>query len=248
MSSSVQSPGAPGAPGPPGGPGQLALALGHRAARGREDFLVAPSNQEAVHWIDRWPAWPRGILAVHGPAGCGKTHLAEVWRAASGARTITGEAIDAALQDGELPERVVIEDGDRGIGEEDLLHLYNTLVERRGFLLLTGRAPPARWSVALPDLRSRLRAVQSVEIGPPDDDLFGAVLIKLFDERQLRVGQEVVLYLLARLERSFAAARGCVAALDHYSLAAGRNITVPLVREALDAAAAERLTMAGEET
>lgn len=228
--------------------GQLPLGLGHRPARGREDFLVAPSNQEAVHWIDRWTTWPRGVLAVHGPAGCGKTHLAEVWRAASRARTIAAEAIGAALQAGGVPERVVVEDGDRGVDEEGLLHLYNSLVESRGFLLLTGRTPPARWSVALPDLRSRLRAVQSVEIGPPDDDLFGAVLIKLFDERQLRVGQEVVLYLLARLERSFAAARGCVAALDDYSLAAGRNITVPLVREALDAAAVERVAMAGEET
>jgi len=225
----------------------LPLALGHRAARGREDFLVAPSNHDAVHWIDRWPAWPRGILAVHGPAGCGKTHLAEVWRAASGARTIAAEGIGAVLQASDLPERVVVEDGDGGVDEEALLHLYNSLVEIRGFLLLTGRTPPARWSIALPDLRSRLRAVQSVEIGPPDDDLFGAVLVKLFDERQLRVGQEVVLYLLARLERSFAAARGCVAALDDYSLAAGRNITVPLVREALDAAAVERLAMAEEE-
>ena len=232
----------------PRAPGQLPLGLGHRTARGREDFLVAPSNQEAVHWIDRWPAWPRGLLAVHGPAGCGKTHLAEVWRAASGARTIAAETIGAALQAGDVPGRVVVEDGDRGVDEEALLHLYNSLVEIRGFLLLTGRRPPARWSVTLPDLRSRLRAVQSVGIGPPDDDLFGAVLIKLFDERQLRVGQEVVLYLLARLERSFATARGCVEALDNYSLAAGRNITVPLVREALDAAAVEGLAMAGEET
>lgn len=226
---------------------QLPLALGHRTARGREDFLVAPSNEEAVHWIDRWTTWPGGVLAVHGPAGCGKTHLAEVWRAASGAQTIAGKAIGAALQAGDLPERVVVEDSDRGADEESLLHLYNSLVEARGSLLLTGRAPPARWSIALPDLSSRLRAVQTVGIGPPDDDLFGAVLIKLFGERQLRVGEEVVLYLLARLERSFAAARGCVAVLDDYSLAAGRNITVPLVREALDAAAVEHVTMAGEE-
>ena len=47
-------------------PGQLPLGLGHRAARGREDFLVAPSNQDAVSWIDRWTSWPRGVLAIHG--------------------------------------------------------------------------------------------------------------------------------------------------------------------------------------
>ena len=37
---------------------QLPLDLGHRPALGREDFLVAPSNQGAVAWIDRWPDWP----------------------------------------------------------------------------------------------------------------------------------------------------------------------------------------------
>jgi len=228
---------------------QLALDLGHRAALGYEDFLVAPSNADAVAWLDRWPDWPAPALALHGPVGCGKSHLAHVWRALSGALLVAA----GALSRESVPDlaggrgAVVVEDVDGGVDEEALLHLYNSLVEIRGFLLLTGRTPPARWSIALPDLRSRLRAVQSVEIGPPDDDLFGAVLVKLFDERQLRVGQEVVLYLLARLERSFAAARGCVAALDDYSLAAGRNITVPLVREALDAAAVERLAMAEEE-
>ena len=46
--------------------------------------LVAPSNEAAVAWIDRWPDWPGSALVVHGPPGSGKTHLAEVWRARSG--------------------------------------------------------------------------------------------------------------------------------------------------------------------
>ncbi|MBM3560518.1 MAG: DNA replication protein, partial [Alphaproteobacteria bacterium] len=65
-----------------GGPArQLALDLGHRAAFGREDFLVAACNAAAVHWIDLWPGWPAPGLALWGAPASGKSHLAAVWQA-----------------------------------------------------------------------------------------------------------------------------------------------------------------------
>ncbi len=85
----------------------------------------------------------------------------------------------------------------------------------------------------LPDLASRLTAAPAVEIGPPDDVLIGAVMVKLFHDRQLRVGEDVIRFLLARMERSFDAVRAIVAALDRSALAARRNITVPLARDVL---------------
>jgi chromosomal replication initiation ATPase DnaA len=114
-----------------------------------------------------------------------------------------------------------------------LLHLINLLRERRGFLLLTARRAPARWRAVLPDLRSRLSAVPAAELAAPDDVLIEGVLVKLFADRQLRVAPEVVRFLAARIERSFAAARAAVAALDETALAGRREITVPLARELL---------------
>ena len=58
---------------------QLPLDLGHLPALGWDDFLVAPSNQAAVSWLDRWPRWPGHALSLFGPAGSGKTHLAHVF-------------------------------------------------------------------------------------------------------------------------------------------------------------------------
>jgi chromosomal replication initiation ATPase DnaA len=218
---------------------QLPLDLGHRPALGREDFLVADCNAAAVAWIDRWPDWPGGGLALHGPAGCGKTHLAEVWRARSGARRLDA----AVLATAEPPQllgaaRACMIDGlyDNGAVRPDerrLLHLYNLLRERGGHVLLAARAAPARWPVALPDLKSRLGALAAVEIGPPDDVLLAAVLVKLFVDRQLAVGAEVIDYLARRMERSFEAARRLVAALDREALAAHRRISLPLAREVL---------------
>ena len=219
--------------------GQLTLDLGHRPALGMDDFLVTPCNREAVAWIDRWPNWPGPALAIHGPPGCGKTHLAHVFRARSAAKLIAPEALGRTEPDGLLGEARVCMLDDAGrvaggsVGERALLHLYNVVAERQGHLLLAARKPPGRWPVGLPDLRSRLAAMPAVSVGAPDDELIGALLVKLFADRQLRVGQDVVAFLLTRMERSFDAARRMVAAIDEAALAERRNITVPLVRDVL---------------
>ena len=217
---------------------QLPLELGHRAALGRDDFLVSESNREAVAWIDLWPRWPAPGLVVFGPAASGKSHLAEVWRARSDAARI--DRVDLApnaIGGIAVTRAVVIEDADRGIDETALFHLYNILAERQGSLLLTAQAPPARWDLHLADLHSRLAALPAVAIAAPDDALMQAVLVKLFADRQLRVDPDLVTYLATRLDRSLAAAAAAVDALDRAALAARRSLTIPFARDTLRAAA-----------
>ena len=226
-------------------PAQLPLALPHRPALGREDFLVAEANQTAVAWIDLWPSWPQSALVLHGPPGSGKTHLAQVWRHTSGAaeadaaRLLSADPPDLLGAGTELllddADRMIAQAQDRDVVERRLLHLYNVVRERGGHLLLTARSAPARWNLRLPDLRSRLQAATCVQLGAPDDQLIQAVLIKLFADRQLRVPPEVVRFLLLRMERSFAEAERIVDALDAASLAARKEITVPLARRVLNA-------------
>lgn len=217
-------------------PRQLAFELGFRPASGREDFLVAPSNETAVALIDVWPDWPGPAAALSGPTGSGKTHLAEVWRAASGAARIEASALAGA----DLPTLVaaralIVEDvGDLDdAGERALFHLLNLVKEEGAFLLLTVCEAPARLDVRLPDLASRLRALPHAELGAPDDALLSGVLVKLFDDRQLRVTEPLIAYLAARIERSIAVARDVVEALDRASLSGRRPITVPLAAEVL---------------
>jgi len=215
---------------------QLPLDLAHRPALGRDDFLVAPANAEAVAWLDRWPDWPAPALVLTGPAGSGKTHLAQVFAARSGAVVLLPENLATAR----LPELVgaapaaIVEEAAHA-PEAALFHLYNLLAERGGHLLLPAREPPARWGIALADLRSRLLAAPVAALQPPDDILLAAILVKLFADRQLAVGAEVLAYLVPRLERSFDAAARIVAALDRAALAAHRPVTVPLAREVLAA-------------
>ena len=212
-------------------PQQLPLDLGHRPAFGREDFLVAGSNAAAVAWIDRWPDWPATALVVHGPPGSGKTHLATVWQARSGAAPLPERG---ATDTGPDSRRAWILDGaDEPADDAALLHTHDRLAGAGGHLLVTARIPPARWRGRLPDLTSRFAASPTVAIGAPDEPLLAAVLVKLFADRQLPVGAEILSYLTARMERSFDAARRIVAAADAAALAHRRAVSVPLLRQVL---------------
>ena len=214
---------------------QLPLDLGHRASFSGEDFLIAPCNRDAVAWLDRWPDWPGPGLALHGPAGCGKTHLAHVFQAGAKARLLT----PADLPRGPAPQllagaRAAVLDGGPPLEERALLHLYNHIAEIGGHLLIIAPEAPARWPIKLPDLASRLSAMPAVRIDPPDDRLMEALLIKLFGDRQLAVPPEVVTYLTRRVERSFDTLRHVVDLLDRESLARRRAITLPLAREIVE--------------
>jgi chromosomal replication initiation ATPase DnaA len=216
-------------------PRQLVLDLGHRPALGAEDFLVGRSNAAAVALVDRWPDWPGRAAVVVGPPRSGKTHLAHVWqnRSAAGAipaRELSERAIAMLREVGSL----VVEDLDRGIGSEPLLfHLMNMAREHGWSLMLTSRSAPGDLMVALPDLRSRLRAAVMVEIAPPDDGLLSAVLVKHFADRQLSVEPQLIAWLVANMERTMAAAAAVVAELDRVALATRRKVTRTLAAEIL---------------
>jgi chromosomal replication initiation ATPase DnaA len=216
-------------------PRQLVLPLGHVEHFGRDDFLTGPSNAAALALIDAWPDWPSRAVALVGPEGAGKSHLAAIWGAEAGARFLSARALDvaslpAALATGAL----VVEDVVEGNFEEKaLFHLLNLVREEEAYLLLTARKPPSAWVVALADLVSRLRALPAVALSAPDDALFRAVLIKLFADRQLRADEALVGYLVRRLERSFAAARRAVEELDRAALRLKRPLSRTLAAEIL---------------
>ncbi len=223
-------------------PRQLVLDLPARPALGREDFFVSPANALALAQVDAWPDWPARRLAVTGPAGAGKTHLAHVWAARSGALILSAgdlESLDPAAV--EPDAALAVEDSDRLAAlpddvrrrsEETLFHLCN-LLAAEGSLMLTGLVAPGFWDVALPDLASRLRTAGVARIEAPDDALLSAVMVKLFADRQIEVGPELIRYLLGRIERSFASAEAAVAALDRAGLARKRAITPRLAADVL---------------
>ncbi|MBL4721883.1 MAG: DNA replication protein [Alphaproteobacteria bacterium] len=216
---------------------QLAFDLRRRPALDADDFLIAPCNQDAVAWLDHWPNWPAPLLTLYGPRACGKTHLAHVWRNRSRAVFLKLDAVSKQSPYDALGDNAacIIEnvDGGDALDETALFHLYNAARDKGGHILLTATTAPATWTLNLPDLRSRLVAAPTAAIGAPDDAVLGGVLVKLFQDRQLRVEPDVLSYILIRMERSFDAALAIVDALDTAAMAAQRTITIPFARKIL---------------
>jgi chromosomal replication initiation ATPase DnaA len=212
---------------------QLALALDHAESHAREDFLAGPSNAAALSLIERWPDWPSRTMLLRGPEGSGKSHLAAIWARASGARMLSPRSLDGAdvpiaLATGAL----VLENLAEGrFDEAALFHLLNLAREEHAYVLITARGAPSTWRIAVPDLASRLRALPVVALTAPDDALLRAVIVKLFADRQLAVDESLVAYLTTRIERSFAAARAAVDALDREALRLKRPVTRVLAAE-----------------
>jgi chromosomal replication initiation ATPase DnaA len=222
-------------------PRQLPLALPHRPAMAREDFLVGAANYAAITLIDRWPDWPVRSVYLHGGSGTGKSHLAGIWMRTSGAGGIAAEGLrEADVEPLIARGAVAIENISAGdIDEAALFHLLNLAGEKCAAVLLTGRAEPAELALKLPDLVSRIRAAQPLRLAEPDDLLLKRLLIKLFADRQIEVQPALIDHLVTRLERSFAAANRIVEVLDHAALAEGRAVTRRLADAALVAVAME---------
>lgn len=208
---------------------QLLLPFSFKPVYTEKDFVSASCNEEAYETIRYWPIWPSNILFLHGPCGSGKTHLVHIWQHLSSAYDITRD------ESAGLPEHhcMFMENIEQVKDESLLFHRYNMMLETKGFLLLTSRLHPKDLPFTLPDLRSRLLAIPTLSLGAPDEALLKQVCIKLMNDRQLQVKHEVIDYIIARMERSFATLHKMVERLDKEALAKQHKITIPFVREAL---------------
>jgi chromosomal replication initiation ATPase DnaA len=199
----------------------------------REDFLRGPSNAEALNLVERWPDWPDRIVALIGPQGSGKSHLAAIWADATGARVLSAKLLPhsdlpAAFATGAL----VLEDLEfEGLDERALFHLLNFAREQAANVLITSRSPLTTFPVVIRDLASRMRAVPSVALAAPDDVLLRALIVKLAVDRQIAVDESLVSYVANRIERSFAAAHHAVQRLDEEAMRQHRPVTRALAVE-----------------
>lgn len=212
--------------------------MGERAP---ETLVVTGANREAALLLANWRDWPGGALALVGPPGSGKTHLALAWALETGAVSLAAAAPpEEAIRAFEAGAgRVVVDDADAPHDDLTLTRLLDLARSRAGAVLLVGARPPGQWPAALPDLRSRLAALPAAYLGEPDRALLGIVLRRLCRERFIELGQDGLDYLVENMGQSFAAAHAVAEALDGLVVRGRKPVTAALARRAL--AAAERV-------
>ncbi len=213
---------------------QLPLVIPVGPAYDEASFLAAPSNEAARTWLGRTEMWPDRRLAIWGGADRGKTHLARIWAARTGAEVLDGPSLSDFPEVASLAGAVV-DDADR-TDEAALLHLLNTAWDLGRPVLLAARLPPAHWPIVLRDLDSRLRALTTVEVEAPDEDLLRRLLLHWLTERRLVADETLHNRLLLRLPRSPDVLRAAVERLDQEALTSRvRTVTHTMVRDALAA-------------
>lgn len=215
---------------------QLPLEMLFSTIVGRDNFIVSECNALALASIDQWPNWRGGCRALNlvGPQGAGKSHLASIWQS-----MIKKSHLIGSLQADEEPPdpAFYVLDGvaaNAAWDEETMFHYFNRCVDDKGGILLLSRVPVGQMDWCLPDLRSRMRAVNLVRIGPPDDGLIYALLNQYFLERQMTAPPEMLAYVVSRMERSFIFIQMIATALERDSIAKKKPLSVPLARGAFE--------------
>ncbi len=204
---------------------QLVFDLPHVPSWDEADFLITAQNERALALITQWPDWQSPAAVVFGPPQSGKTHLAKIWQIRSKARFVEAPDLAAHLWSEPYQPLIVEDIGTASFDETALFHHLNLAREHGSSILLTAQAAPGQWSLTLPDLRSRVRSYPAMEIQQPDEEHLAALLVKHFSDRQIEVAPDVISYLIARMERSMAAAQQVTAHIDRLALAERRKIT-----------------------
>ncbi len=192
---------------------QLPLPLAWAGQNGGNtpDFLVSDSNREAVRHLFE-ADWAAPAMLLTGPAGSGRSTLAG----------LAAERLGCTVVDPlELAD------------EEALFHAWNRARDDGGRLLIVTASTASIDTLAVPDLRTRLRASPVAEIGAPDACLTRDLVELLLTRRGLVPAPQLGSYVAARIERSYSAIHAAVGAIDAASLASGAAPGVRLARMAL---------------
>jgi chromosomal replication initiation ATPase DnaA len=206
--------------------------------RSPDTLVVTEANRDAARLLTDWKFWPGGALALIGPKGCGKTHLALAWALEAGAREIAPLAApnDAASVFEEAQGRVLIDDADGPRDDGMLWRVLDLARARKGAVLLVGSSPPDKWDSGVPDLRSRLAALPIARLGEPDEALLEVVLRRICREQFIQLSDNASHYLAQRMPRTFAAAHALAAALDASIVKGAKPVSVAGAKRALELA------------
>ena len=227
---------------------QLPLNFSLHNYMGREDFMVSTCNEKAFAMLDAWPNWLSNGLFIYGPKGCGKSHLAHLFAdkvrksglVANGVKIIGAEQVNMrnVKRLAEENQVIVVENVCHRHNDEALFHLFNMFNETGRYMLWTAEDSANRLHFELPDLQTRLNMLPSVKISEPDDVMLQMLIVKLFNDRQIIIGEDVLSYIINNSRRSFAYIRDLVKEIDEISLAYQSAVNYNIVRKAMELMAA----------
>lgn len=223
---------------------QTAFSFTAETKMSSDDFMVSDCNVEAFRMIDLWPDWDGNGLVIYGPKGCGKTHLAHLFSEKVNSnqekilkipfydcKQINMKNVERICNSSDV---IILENIERDVNQEALFHLFNHFSECGKYMLWTAEIAPVRLNFSLKDLQSRLNILPAIEIKAPDDMMLRALIVKLFNDRQLLISPDILEYIISNTERSFAYVENLVREIDEISLAYKTTVNYKVVKKAIE--------------
>lgn len=209
---------------------QYNLNFNNKVSFSQDNFLVSDSNKLAYQFLIDTSIDENNILLL-GPNKSGKSHLANIW-------CVKNNALEISLNEtnikniGMINQNILIDNFLNDINEEKLFHIINDFKQKNKKILLTTSNKPSNFKFSLKDLSSRIKSFHLIKINMPDDYLLSNLIIKLFNDKQLKIkNKDVINYIVSHIERSFDSVYTVVKKIDDYSLSNSRDITIPLIKE-----------------
>ena len=217
---------------------QLYFQMPNKTSLGVEDYIVTDSNNFAFDLIVKMVKGEINFGLISGPPYSGKTHLSKIL--IKNASNYKSFYIDRDYQNildrFEDSDILILENIDKvkhDKAEEDLFHIINLVKENNKKLLMTSRKSISEIDLSLEDLKSRLNSILEAKIKEPDDQLMELILIKIFNDKQLKINPNVIDFLMSRLVRSYKGINLFIEKIDMFSLEKGKKITIPLINDLL---------------
>ena len=201
----------------------------------KQDFFVSSSNFEAYKLIESWPNWPDKSINVHGPSGCGKTHLSKILANQMETIFINSKNFnEETVVKNKLFKCLIIDNFNNDINEKLLYSILNHLKQIDKYVLINSLKPLNHYEIKLKDLKSRLEGFLKIGINLPTDELLKVVILKIFSEKQIKISEKNVEYIIKNIERTYDKILKFTKEIDNLSLSTGKVVNINLIKKVLN--------------
>ncbi len=214
---------------------QLIFKFPFKTTYYEKDFFVSKNNFEAYKLIESWPKWPDKSINIFGPSGCGKTHLINIL-----SKKLKLLAIDAVKFDettNDIIQKfdcIVIDNYEGNINENSFYSFLNHILQLNKIIIINSLQNIKNLQIRLKDLKSRFDSFIKIQISLPTDDLIRVILSKTFSDKQIKLSNRNLEYIIKNIDRSYDKIFKFTKDIDNISLSTGKSININLIKKVLN--------------
>jgi chromosomal replication initiation ATPase DnaA len=172
---------------------------------------------------------------IYGPSGCGKTHLINILKGKIDCIIIAANKINTkTLDQYKIKECLIVDNFKNDIDEKLLYSIINMALQDNKYLIISSSTALKNFKIKLKDLSSRFTSFVDIGIDLPTDDLLRVILEKNFSDKQIKISEKNIEYILKNIDRSYERVNAFGSFIDDLSLSKAQPINLQLIKKVLD--------------